>query len=117
MLAPQGIRQADIPKLKKFIAAGKTAEEIVSGVLLGYRPPIDTVQSFYEDKPAPKPQPVSTHPQDRAAHERALKLARDRLDRAETNLAAMDESTDWKKLSSQKGQVTRCKNDLQKLLD
>lgn len=65
----QGISQADIPKLMKFIKEGKTVEEIADGALLGYRAPHKTIQSFFDRKPV-KTNAVSTHPQDVAAAER-----------------------------------------------
>ena len=68
-IGQQGIRQADIPKMRKFLAEGKTAEEIANG-MLGYKAPVSTIQSFIPGEEKPKKKAVKRtpqHPQDRKA--------------------------------------------------
>ena len=117
MIQPQGIKQSDIPKIKGFIARGMSAEDIVNKVMLGYKPPIDTVRSFYPDyeKPKTAKKKAPSHPQDRAAAERKASAAnQDTIDELLAKLAVAEQAASDTPTGAKKGQVTKYKNLIEK---
>lgn len=93
----RGLRQADIPKLKQWIAKGKTASEIAVGGLLGYCFPERIAQSFIDPAPEAKPQPEPKHPQDRAAADKKEALAEKRKASAAKGLETRRRNAEAKK--------------------
>ena len=117
MVQPQGIKQSDVPKIRAFIAKGISAQEIVNGVMLGYKPPIETVKSFFPDfeKPKAKAPKAPSHPQDRGAADR--KAAANKDDTIQTLMAKLEVAEKAAVVTptgAKKGQVTKYKNLLEK---
>ena len=76
-MSAKGLIHQDIPKLRRLISAGHSADAIAAG-MLGYRCPAHIVQQFLDPGPVTEVETRPEHPQDKAAR------IRREIDEAET---------------------------------